>query len=110
MMMTCMIEGNSSSARKGVISSSISTTPIAERINKFERRLIEGKLLLNRKPLPKAVSTVNANSASEMEKETKRDDGYDPYDDHLYDSHDMSDNLQAICDEFDIAVHGWKKK
>ncbi|GKB38935.1 hypothetical protein Tco_0883877 [Tanacetum coccineum] len=78
---------------------------IAKRIDKFERQLIEEKLLLvddDGKPLPKVVSTVNVNSESEVEEETKRDDNYDPYDDDLYDSHDMYDNLQAICDELDI--------
>ncbi|GKC68000.1 hypothetical protein Tco_1100598 [Tanacetum coccineum] len=91
-----------------------------------------------KKPLPKVVSMVNADSDSDVEevfdehiifmastglkhdsdsgygtnrlwehwKETKWDDDYDPYDDDLYDSHDMSDNLQAICDEFDITIHG----
>ncbi|GJU44623.1 hypothetical protein Tco_1201889, partial [Tanacetum coccineum] len=61
---------NLSSAGKGVASSTISTTPIAERIDKFERQLIEGKLLLvdnNGKPLPKVVSMVNSDSNSEVE-------------------------------------------
>ncbi|GKD15058.1 putative reverse transcriptase domain-containing protein, partial [Tanacetum coccineum] len=35
---------------------------------------------------------------------TKRDDNYDPYDDDLYESHDMSENIQAIYDELDITV------
>ncbi|GJU44622.1 putative reverse transcriptase domain-containing protein [Tanacetum coccineum] len=117
------------SRQEGVASSTISTTPIAERIDKFERQLIEGKLLLvdnDEKPLPKVVSMVNSDSDSEVEevfdehatfmastglkrgsnsgyrinslweqwKETRRDDDYDPYDDDLYDSHDMSDNLR----------------
>nr|GEV22651.1 hypothetical protein [Tanacetum cinerariifolium] len=62
--------GNSSSDEKGVASSSISTTPIAEMIDKFKRQLIEGKLLLVNdygKPLPKVVSTVNKDSDSEVE-------------------------------------------
>nr|GEX06249.1 hypothetical protein [Tanacetum cinerariifolium] len=33
---------------------------------------------------------------------TKRDDDYDLYDDDMNDSRDMSDNLQAMYDEFDI--------
>nr|GEZ55581.1 hypothetical protein [Tanacetum cinerariifolium] len=103
------------------------------------------KLLLvddDEKPLPKVVSTVNADIDSEMEevldehttfmastslkrcsdtsygtnslwkqwKKTKRDDDYDPYDDDMYDSHDMSNNFQAICDEFDITVRDRKNK
>nr|GEW07774.1 RNA-directed DNA polymerase, eukaryota [Tanacetum cinerariifolium] len=47
-------------------------------------------------------SCYGTNSLWEKWKETKRDDDYDPYDDDLSDSHDMSDNLQAVCDEFDI--------
>nr|GEW71435.1 hypothetical protein [Tanacetum cinerariifolium] len=62
--------GSSSSDGKGVACSSISITPISERIDKFERQLIEGKLLLvddDGQPLPKVVSTINADSDSEME-------------------------------------------
>nr|GFA81419.1 hypothetical protein [Tanacetum cinerariifolium] len=33
---------------------------------------------------------------------TKRDDDYDPYNDDLYENHDISEDLQAICDDFDI--------
>ncbi|GKB27264.1 hypothetical protein Tco_0866665 [Tanacetum coccineum] len=43
-------------------------------------------------------------------RETKQDDDYDPYNDDLYESHDMSDHLQAICDDLDIMVRGRKKK
>ncbi|GJS46334.1 hypothetical protein Tco_0596455 [Tanacetum coccineum] len=125
-----------------VASSSVSTTLIAERIDKFERQMIEGKLLLvddDGKSLPKSVSTVNVNCDSEVEevfnehigfmtsttlksgseseygtkslleqlRETKRDDDYNPYDDDMYHSLDMS---QVICDDFDITVCGRKKK
>ncbi|GJV78293.1 putative ribonuclease H-like domain-containing protein [Tanacetum coccineum] len=133
------------SRQEGVASSSISTTSIAEKIDKFERQLIEGKLFLvddDGKPLPKVVSMVNVDSDSEVEevfdehttfmastglkcgsdsgygtnslweqwKKTKKDNDYEPYDDDMYDSHDMSDNLQIICDEFDITVRDRKKK
>ncbi|GJU59778.1 hypothetical protein Tco_1237544 [Tanacetum coccineum] len=63
---------------------------------------INKKLLLvddDGKTLPKVVSTENTESDSEVEElartmeETKQDDDYDPFDDDLYDSHDMSDNL-----------------
>ncbi|GJX40773.1 putative reverse transcriptase domain-containing protein [Tanacetum coccineum] len=62
--------GNSSSAGKGATSSSISTAPIAERIDKFETQMIEGKLLFvddDVKPLKKVVCTVNADNDSEVE-------------------------------------------
>nr|GEW40491.1 hypothetical protein [Tanacetum cinerariifolium] len=51
-------------------------------------------------------SGYGTNSLLEQWKKTKRDDDYDPYDDDLYESHDISENLQAICDELDITVHG----
>ncbi|GJY63479.1 hypothetical protein Tco_0464939 [Tanacetum coccineum] len=65
-----------------------------------------------RKPLYNVDYTGNADSDSEMEehvgtmeKKNKRlMTDYDPYDDDLYESHDMSENLQAICDDFDITV------
>nr|GEV60526.1 hypothetical protein [Tanacetum cinerariifolium] len=41
---------------------------------------------------------------------TKLDDDYNPYDDNLYESHDMSENLQVICDDLDITARGQKKK
>ncbi|GKB33152.1 hypothetical protein Tco_0872553 [Tanacetum coccineum] len=64
------IENDNDLGTNGVASSSISTTPIAERIDKFERQLIESKLLLvddDGKPLSNVVSTVNADSDSEVE-------------------------------------------
>ncbi|GJZ54655.1 nucleotide-diphospho-sugar transferase [Tanacetum coccineum] len=35
---------------------------------------------------------------------------YDPYDDDMYENHDLSKHLQSICDDLDITVHGKKKK
>ncbi|GJR01896.1 putative reverse transcriptase domain-containing protein [Tanacetum coccineum] len=37
-------------------------------------------------------------------------DDYDPYDDDMYENHDMSEHLQSICDDIDIMVLGRKKK
>ncbi|GJU37711.1 hypothetical protein Tco_1186065 [Tanacetum coccineum] len=152
-----------------VASSSTSTTPIVERINKLERQIIDGKLTHvddDGNSLPKVVSMKNVDSDSEVEdvvnenagkkspiphwgfpflvgdedgmgtvstipripglvaissgygtnslleqwKVTKRDDDYDPYDDDLYESHDMFENLQGICDDFDMTVRGRKNK
>nr|GEY93650.1 hypothetical protein [Tanacetum cinerariifolium] len=45
------------------------------------------------------------NSMWEPWRETKQDDDYDPYDDDLYETHDMPYHLQAICDDLDISVH-----
>ncbi|GJV82442.1 zinc finger BED domain-containing protein RICESLEEPER 2-like protein [Tanacetum coccineum] len=85
----------------------LSATPIAERIDKLERKMIDGKLMLvdnDGKPQSKVACTVNANSDSEVEdilleqwRETKVDDDYEPYDDDLYDAHDISEKLLALC-------------
>ncbi|GJR12732.1 putative reverse transcriptase domain-containing protein [Tanacetum coccineum] len=37
-------------------------------------------------------------------------DDYNPYDDNMYENHDMSEHLQSICDDLDITVRGKKKK
>nr|GEV04299.1 hypothetical protein [Tanacetum cinerariifolium] len=107
---------------------SSSTTPIVERVDEIERRIINGKITLvddDGKPLHKVVSTKIMDSDSEVEnavdhhavfmastslkrgvdsgygtnslleqwRKIKRDDAFDPYDDDLYESHDISKNL-----------------
>ncbi|GKA95232.1 hypothetical protein Tco_0817270 [Tanacetum coccineum] len=57
-----------------------------------------------------ADSGYGINSLLEQWRTTKMDDDYDPYDDDLYESHDMFDNLQVICDELDITIRGRKNK
>ncbi|GJU03985.1 zinc finger, CCHC-type containing protein [Tanacetum coccineum] len=95
---------------------SSSTTPIAERIDKLEKQILDGNLMFvddNGKPIYKADSMVNADSDIEVEEvfnEPVVDDDYDPYNDNPYDDDDMSDNLQAICDDLDIKVRSQKKK
>ncbi|GJS83772.1 hypothetical protein Tco_0750313 [Tanacetum coccineum] len=41
---------------------------------------------------------------------TSDNDDYDPYDDDMYENHDLSEHLHSICDDLDIPVHGRKKK
>ncbi|GJX47439.1 hypothetical protein Tco_0272629 [Tanacetum coccineum] len=36
-------------------------------------------------------------------------DDYDPYDDDMYENHDLSEHMQSICDDLDITVRGRKK-
>ncbi|GKD95277.1 hypothetical protein Tco_1375114, partial [Tanacetum coccineum] len=88
--------------------SSPTNTPPVIRINNLESQIQDGKLALvddDGKPLKKVDSPVNSDSESEVEeRETNMDDEYDPYDDDLYDGHDMSENLQAICDDWGIKV------
>ncbi|GJS70336.1 cytokinin dehydrogenase 3-like protein [Tanacetum coccineum] len=37
-------------------------------------------------------------------------DDYDPYDDDMYENHDLSEHLHSICEDLNITVHGRKKK
>ncbi|GJY69258.1 putative nucleotidyltransferase, ribonuclease H [Tanacetum coccineum] len=47
-------------------------------------------------------SRYDTKSLLERWRETKVGYEYDPYDDDLYDGHDVSENLHAICDDWDI--------
>ncbi|GJW88322.1 retrovirus-related pol polyprotein from transposon TNT 1-94 [Tanacetum coccineum] len=58
----------------------------------------------------RSLLSAKRRPSSERGGTTKQDDDYNPYDDDLYESHDMSENLQAICDDLDITARGWKKK
>nr|GEY24690.1 putative reverse transcriptase domain-containing protein [Tanacetum cinerariifolium] len=55
-----------------------------------------------------ADSRYGNNNLLEQWRTTKQDDNYDP-DDDLFESHEMSENLQAIYDELDITVRGSSK-
>ncbi|GKF80252.1 hypothetical protein Tco_0238854, partial [Tanacetum coccineum] len=35
---------------------------------------------------------------------------YDPYDDDIFEGHEIHDNIQSICDIFNINIRGRKKK
>nr|GEZ35120.1 hypothetical protein [Tanacetum cinerariifolium] len=51
------------------------------------------------------------NSLLEQRRDSYPDnDDYDPYDDDMYENHDLSKYLQSFCDDLDIMVRGWKKK
>ncbi|GKB01057.1 hypothetical protein Tco_0829101 [Tanacetum coccineum] len=116
--------GNSKSAGKGslyVAHDSSRNTPIIDKIDKLKCQILDGKLMFvddDENPLvPTGGSDrgYGTNSLLEQWRETKWDDDYDPYDNDLYERHDMSDHLQAICDDLDITVRGmdfkrWKKK
>ncbi|GJY86242.1 ATPase, F1/V1/A1 complex, alpha/beta subunit [Tanacetum coccineum] len=50
------------------------------------------------------------NSLLEQWKDSYPDnDDYDPYDDDMYESHDMSEHLQSICDDLDITISSFNK-
>nr|GEV63980.1 hypothetical protein [Tanacetum cinerariifolium] len=102
---------------------SLNTTLLPKKINNLERQMLDGKLLLvdDGKPINKVDSLVNAGSDGEVDEvfnETSSfmastslessgvqivDDDYDPYNDDVY-SHYISEDLHAICHDWDIKV------
>ncbi|GJS05210.1 hypothetical protein Tco_0321718 [Tanacetum coccineum] len=94
-----------------------SYTPIGEKIDKIERQICEGKLRLLDNDGNPLVHTGIMESDSEvevlvriMEDSYPDNDDYDPYDDDMYENHDLSEHLQFICDDLDITVRSSKKK
>nr|GEY44158.1 hypothetical protein [Tanacetum cinerariifolium] len=87
-------------------------TLISEKIYKIERQIGEGKLRLLDNDGNPLVSTgiVESDSEVEVRDSYPDNDDYDPYDDDMYENHDLSEHLQSICDDLDITVCGRKKK
>ncbi|GJT61265.1 retrotransposon protein, putative, ty1-copia subclass [Tanacetum coccineum] len=48
------------------------------------------------------TDTVDSDSEVEVKDSYSDNDDYDPYDDDMYESHDMSEHVQSICDDLDI--------
>nr|GEV03289.1 hypothetical protein [Tanacetum cinerariifolium] len=95
--------GISNLADKGTINVSSSNTPIGEKIDKIERQICEGKLRFVDDDENPLVPTGIVDSDSEVDVDYYLDnDDYDPYDDDMYENHDMSEHLQSICDDLDI--------
>ncbi|GKB83080.1 hypothetical protein Tco_0949975 [Tanacetum coccineum] len=72
-----------------------SSTLLVEKINVFEKQMLEGKLVLvvdDRNPLEKV----------DFQGERVVDDDYDPYDDDMLEGREIPDNIQTICDNLDI--------
>ncbi|GJV33180.1 hypothetical protein Tco_1393580 [Tanacetum coccineum] len=107
-------EANSSgSSFWNVDSSSPSTTPIIEKIDKIEKLIIDEKVTLvgdEGKPLEKVDYSGDYDSEYEslleQWKESYKNDDYeyDPYDDDMYEGQEIPEKLQAICDNLDIRV------
>ncbi|GJR41054.1 RNA-directed DNA polymerase, eukaryota, reverse transcriptase zinc-binding domain protein [Tanacetum coccineum] len=131
----------SGSSFMNVDNSSTNTTPIIDKIRKFEELLTSGKATLVDEagnPLKKVefpddydsedeVASVDNDMARSMASEMvgfgtqslleQWRDSYgngdyddDPYDDDMYEGQDLSQELQAICDNLDIRFRGRKKK
>nr|GEW15058.1 RNA-directed DNA polymerase, eukaryota, reverse transcriptase zinc-binding domain protein [Tanacetum cinerariifolium] len=101
-----------------------SNTPIGEKIDKIERQICDGKL-----SEVKVVFDETANLRISMSGKDGSDKGYgtnslleqwrnsypnnddyDPYDEDMYENHDLFEHPQSICDDLDITVRGRKKK
>nr|GEW04534.1 hypothetical protein [Tanacetum cinerariifolium] len=124
---------SSGSSFINVDNNSIGTTPIMDKIKKFENLVIGGQAILVDKdgnPLKKVeylgdhdsedeVASVDNNMARGLASERtgfgnqsllkQLRDSYgngdydeDPYDDDMYESHDLSEEIQTICDKLDI--------
>ncbi|GKA06242.1 hypothetical protein Tco_0685466 [Tanacetum coccineum] len=62
-------------------------------------------------PIDGSDKGYGTNSLLEQWRDSYPDnDDYDPYDDDMYENHDLSEHLQSICDDLDITVRGRKKK
>nr|GEU69168.1 hypothetical protein [Tanacetum cinerariifolium] len=86
----------------------VNNTPIGKKIDKIERQICEVKIrLLNNDGNP-LVSTGIVESGSEVDSYLDNND-YDPYNDDMYENHDLSEHLQSICDDLDITICGKKK-
>ncbi|GJT82962.1 hypothetical protein Tco_1057304 [Tanacetum coccineum] len=138
--------GTSNSGNKGANSSgssfwnvennSTNTTPIIDKIGKYENLIIDGQAILmdeDGNPVKKVeylgdhdsedeVASVDNDMAYFMasergfRKEQWRDSygngnyNDDPNDDDMYEGQDLPEELQTICDNLDIRVRGRKKK
>nr|GEX52205.1 hypothetical protein [Tanacetum cinerariifolium] len=86
-----------------------SNTPIGEKIDKIERQISKGKLRISTSGKDESDKGYGTNSLLEQWSVSYPDnDDYDPYDDDMYENHDLSEHLQSICDALDITVRGRK--
>ncbi|GKC90195.1 hypothetical protein Tco_1150844 [Tanacetum coccineum] len=100
---------SSGSSFMNVDNNSIGTTPIMDKIEKFENLVIDGQAIL----VDKAERTgFGTQSLLEQRKDFYGNGDYDEdlYDDYMYESHDLSEEIQTICDKLDIRVRGRKKQ
>ncbi|GJT31719.1 RNA-directed DNA polymerase, eukaryota, reverse transcriptase zinc-binding domain protein [Tanacetum coccineum] len=99
-----------------VDNSSTGTTPIIDKIRKFEDLLTSGQAILVNEagnPLKKVeFSGFGTQSLLEQWKDSYGNGDYDddPYDDDMYECQDLPQEIQAICDNLNIRVRGCKKK
>ncbi|GJR97114.1 retrotransposon protein, putative, ty1-copia subclass [Tanacetum coccineum] len=108
---------SSGSSFMNVDNNSTRTTPISNKIGKFEELLTSGQPILVDEagnPLKNVVFSSDYDSEDEV---ASVDNDMacssfrkDPYDDDMYEGRDLPQELQAICDNLDIRVRSRKKK
>nr|GFC20210.1 hypothetical protein [Tanacetum cinerariifolium] len=94
-------------------SSSPSTTPIIEKIDKIKSFIIDGKVTFVDdvgKPFDKDGYGTNILLEQWEETYDNADYDYNPYDDDISEGHEVPEKIQSICDNLDIKVRGRKKK
>ncbi|GJW59921.1 putative reverse transcriptase domain-containing protein [Tanacetum coccineum] len=100
------VETGNKASTSGLQDKGQSSTQLLEKINMFEKKLLEGQSVLvddDGKPVKKVDYSGNQDSEDEIEsRQTYVNDDYDPYDDDMYESQDILDNIQSICDNLDI--------
>ncbi|GJX57707.1 RNA-directed DNA polymerase, eukaryota, reverse transcriptase zinc-binding domain protein [Tanacetum coccineum] len=114
-----LVNNGATSSRSSFMSvdnSSSSTIPNIDKIEKFEDFLTNGQAILVDKTgnSLKKVQFLGFGTQSLLEqwRDSYGNCNYDddPYDDKMYEGHDLSHELQAICNNLDICVRGRKKK
>nr|GEY97319.1 hypothetical protein [Tanacetum cinerariifolium] len=83
--------------------SSTSSTPVMDKIRKFKNLVIDGQAIL---------TEFGTQSLLEQWRDPYGNGDYDedPYDDDIYEGHDLSEEIQSICGKLDIRVRGRKKQ
>ncbi|GJU18752.1 hypothetical protein Tco_1146718 [Tanacetum coccineum] len=110
---------SSGSSFMNVDNSSTGTTSIIDKIGKFEELLTSGQAILVDEagnPLKKVEFSGDYDSEDDVASvdnymtRSMASERVDPYDDDMYECHNLPQELQAICDNLDIRVRGRNKK
>ncbi|GJW87988.1 RNA-directed DNA polymerase, eukaryota [Tanacetum coccineum] len=114
---TVEVESGNKASTSDVQEEGNSSTPLVEKIHRFEQQLLDGKCVLVDED-GKSVEKVDCSGDQCSEDEVEPDDNkiartygdadqeydYDPYDDDKYEGQDIPDNIHNICNNLDIKV------
>nr|GEV64479.1 hypothetical protein [Tanacetum cinerariifolium] len=84
----------------------LSNTPIGEKIDKIKRQIFKRKLrLLDNDGNPLVLTGImESDDEVDVRDSYPYNANYDPYDDNMYENHDLSKHLQSIGDDLDITL------